>query len=60
MDDGRLEGYRLIHIRDNIAKATLFIMRMSYEQLRDDAKSFYAVTRTLEIISGLRGGCRPN
>ena len=43
--------YRLIHIRDNIVKAALFIEAMSYEQFRDDDKSFYAVTRALEIIS---------
>ncbi len=45
------DQYRLGHIRDNIAKALLFIEGMSYEQFRDDTKSFYAVTRALEIIS---------
>ena len=45
------DRYRLIHIRDNIAKAMLFVEGMSYEQFRDDAKSLYAATRALEIIS---------
>ena len=45
------DHYRPIHIRDNIAKAMLFIRGLSYEQFRDDSKSFYAVTRALEIIS---------
>ncbi len=33
MDDGRLEGYRLIHIRDNIAKATLFIVGRDCQEI---------------------------
>lgn len=45
------DTYRLIHIRDNIAKAASFIGTMTYEQFRDDERSFYAVTRALEIIS---------
>lgn len=45
------DRYRLIHIRDNIAKAMLFVEGLSYEQFRDDTKSFYAVTRALEIVS---------
>ena len=42
---------RLIHIRDNIVKAAMFVEGLAYEQFRDDAKSFYAATRALEIIS---------
>ena len=45
------DHYRLIHIRDNIAKATMFVAGMSYDQFRNDEKSFYAATRALEIIS---------
>lgn len=45
------DQYRLIHIRDNIAKAKLFVEGLSFERFRDDEKSFYAVTRALEIIS---------
>lgn len=45
------DHYRLIHIQDNIAKANLFVAGMTYEQFRDDERTFYAVTRALEIIS---------
>jgi uncharacterized protein with HEPN domain len=41
----------LLDIRDNIALARSFIAGLSYEEFRDDLKSFYAVTRALEIIS---------
>jgi uncharacterized protein with HEPN domain len=38
-------------IRDNIALARQFIGTMSFEEFAVDAKTFYAITRTLEIIS---------
>ena len=34
------DQYRLIHIRDNIAKIILFIEDMPYEEFRNNAKCF--------------------
>ena len=45
------DQYRLIHIRDTIAKAKLFVEGLWFARFREDEKSFYAVTRALEIIS---------
>ncbi len=41
----------LFDIRDNIALAREFVAGLSFEAFRDDRRTFYAVTRCLEIIS---------
>ena len=41
----------LIDIRDNIARATRFVQGLDREGFLADDKSFYAVSRCLEIIS---------
>jgi uncharacterized protein with HEPN domain len=45
------ERSALTHIQHNIALAMSFVDGLTYEQFRDEFKSFYAVTRALEIIS---------
>lgn len=44
-------GRRLIDIRHNIYLARQFVEGISYEAFREDDRTFYAVTRCLEIIS---------
>ncbi len=41
----------LLDIRENIAAAQSFLEGASFETFRSDLKTFYAVTRALEIIS---------
>jgi uncharacterized protein with HEPN domain len=41
----------LIDIRHNIHLARKFVDGLTYEQFRDDYRTFYAATRCLEIIS---------
>jgi len=41
----------LFHIRDNVILARSFVDGFDYERFRDDPRTFYAVTRALEIIS---------
>jgi uncharacterized protein with HEPN domain len=41
----------LEHIRDNIARATRFVEGFNLDGFLRDDKTFYAVTRCLEIIS---------
>jgi uncharacterized protein with HEPN domain len=41
----------LFHIRDNIVLARSFVADLDYEQFRSDARTVYAVTRALQIIS---------
>ena len=41
----------LFHIRDNIVLARNFLDGFDYDRFRDDLRTFYAVTRALEIIS---------
>jgi uncharacterized protein with HEPN domain len=41
----------LCDIRDNAIWAREFVAGMSFEQFTEDRKTFYAVTRALEIIS---------
>ncbi len=45
-------GQQLQDIIDNIEAARQFIAGMDYETFAADQKTFYAVTRALEIISG--------
>ncbi len=45
------EQRALSYIQHNIVLAMSFVDGLTYEQFRDDLKSFYAVTRSLEIIS---------
>ena len=45
------EYLALLDIQDNILLAREFIAGLSEEEFRDDRRSFYAVTRCLEIIS---------
>lgn len=46
-----IERRALTEIQENIALAMLFVESMTFERFRDDARSFHAVTRVLEIIS---------
>jgi uncharacterized protein with HEPN domain len=41
----------LFNIRDNIGMAREFVADLSFEAFRDDRRTFYAVTRCIEIIS---------
>ncbi|SDR62528.1 Uncharacterized conserved protein, contains HEPN domain [Rhizobiales bacterium GAS191] len=41
----------LFDIRDNVGLARQFVAGLSYEAFRADRRTFYAVTRALEIVS---------
>src|SRR4051812_28786918 len=41
----------LFDIRDNAKLAQTFVAALSFEEFRDDRRTFYAVTRCLEIVS---------
>jgi uncharacterized protein with HEPN domain len=41
----------LLDIRDNVRLAQKFVANLSYEAFASDIRTFYAVTRCLEIIS---------
>ncbi len=47
----------LFDIRDNCELAKQFIAGLSFEDFKTDRRTFYAVTRALEIISEAARAC---
>jgi uncharacterized protein with HEPN domain len=48
----------LFDIRDNAKLAQSFVAGLNFEEFKDDRRTFYAVTRCLEIVSERHAGCR--
>jgi len=50
----------LLDIRDNIGFARQFVAGLSFSEFQNDRRTFYAVTRCIEIISEAARGLPPD